>query len=1133
MLKRVCEEDPRPIREVIPETPEWLCRVIEKLHAKDPSGRFQTAREVADLLADCERQLQAHGGMRDFARIPGGKPARRGRWKWPAAAMVLLLPLAAWGVYAMTRPGPQPDPQPEVSDRGKTDPAVTTPTVPVANGWVQLFNGKDLTGWKPIVTQPGHWSVENGELVGRGPEVSHLMSERGDFENFHLRAEVKINAAGNSGIFFHSSSLLQKGIDLPEGIECEITQNMKMPTGSFTTIGGKGAWHPAAAPSPPADSWVALEIQVQRQQITVKVNERPVIIDFPLGAYSGHGYLALQVHAPQTDVRFRKIEIKELPPSPPAEQWVQLFNGKDTAGWKYHPRHPGDWTVKDGILSNGGPGNYLYSERGDYQNFHLRAEAQLNRGYSGIFFRAQFGSSWTDPAGQPGLNGYSVLLTEPPHPNPTGTLRTGATLKGTDKTLVLKDAVVQDAEADDAGGEGGEGVADHPESVVPDPHPPQPLDPTDGPLDDPPHLPQPAPVLRPAPGDPRLDPEPPQHQPGRVAVVPAVRVQHVRPLLRPPRLAPDPGEVEGHQRQDLAVVAGVGPGRADRQRHPLAAHQQRVLGPEFPAVHRAGAGALAPAERPHHDPVHDRHVGVELVGPAEQAEQVGVEPVPDARLLPGAEPSVRRPARAPQLVGHVLPPVAGRQHEPDDSHRHLVPDPRATARRADRLLGRQVVDDQGEELVRHVRGCHDSASTGWATRPRRKPHARVLSESVSDLAPNGMTKPNQWFVLEVIAHGNRLQTFIDGKPAATLVDSKGTRVKGYIALQQLRPDMVIRFRKIEIKELPATATRVVIKYSKTGVESSIRLDGQLVTRGELFQRLDTLVARNAGVRVFVTGDIDPEAELEGNDFRQLLNTVAGAGVDVKNIEFDPGVREKAERVANSQQNVAQNRIKRTNDLKEIGKALRSYHDQNQSFPPSRSAPANQFDKEGQPLLSWRVHLLPYLGEKELELYKKFHLNEPWDSEHNQKLLAHTPDGFRTAADPEKTTYLAVVGTGTAYEGKAGLTLADFKDGAGNTAYVVDAGPEKAVPWTKPDDLPFDPEDPIRTIGTSEFGEIFLAVMTDGAVKSVPRNGAPESLRALFTRGANDRYDESAKRKTPLPAARPVPQGRSGLRRQAR
>jgi formylglycine-generating enzyme required for sulfatase activity len=96
VLKRVVEDDPRPIQEVIPEVPQWLCDIIAKLHAKKPQDRFQSAREVADVLADCKAQLQANANLKDFSRIPQSKPAagRFGRWKWVAAA-ALLLPLLA------------------------------------------------------------------------------------------------------------------------------------------------------------------------------------------------------------------------------------------------------------------------------------------------------------------------------------------------------------------------------------------------------------------------------------------------------------------------------------------------------------------------------------------------------------------------------------------------------------------------------------------------------------------------------------------------------------------------------------------------------------------------------------------------------------------------------------------------------------------------------------------------------------------------------------------------------------------------------------------------------------------------------------------------------------------------------
>jgi len=118
VLKRVVEDDPRPIREVIPEMPQWLCDVIAKLQNKKPEDRFQSAREVADILADCEAQLKANLKLKDFSRIPQNKPAagRSGWWKWVAAAALLLpgLALAMTEIAGVTHwlqnQKPTPDP---------------------------------------------------------------------------------------------------------------------------------------------------------------------------------------------------------------------------------------------------------------------------------------------------------------------------------------------------------------------------------------------------------------------------------------------------------------------------------------------------------------------------------------------------------------------------------------------------------------------------------------------------------------------------------------------------------------------------------------------------------------------------------------------------------------------------------------------------------------------------------------------------------------------------------------------------------------------------------------------------------------------------------------------------------------
>ncbi len=89
VLKRVTEDQPRPIQEIIPEVPTWLCDIIAKLHAKHPDERHQSAQEVADVLADCEAQLKANARLQDFSRIPATTSAKSVKWNWFTAGGVV------------------------------------------------------------------------------------------------------------------------------------------------------------------------------------------------------------------------------------------------------------------------------------------------------------------------------------------------------------------------------------------------------------------------------------------------------------------------------------------------------------------------------------------------------------------------------------------------------------------------------------------------------------------------------------------------------------------------------------------------------------------------------------------------------------------------------------------------------------------------------------------------------------------------------------------------------------------------------------------------------------------------------------------------------------------------------------
>ncbi len=188
-----------------------------------------------------------------------------------------------------------------------------------------------------------------------------------------------------------------------------------------------------------------------------------------------------------------------------------------------------------------------------------------------------------------------------------------------------------------------------------------------------------------------------------------------------------------------------------------------------------------------------------------------------------------------------------------------------------------------------------------------------------------------------------------------------------------------------------------------------------------------------------------------------------------------------------------------NNLKQIGLALHNYHSTFDSFPKQGIT-----DKDGKPLLSWRVAILPYIEQQ--ALYNKFHLDEPWDSEHNKALLNEMPKVFacpsRTNADPTKTHYQGFVGEGAFWDAEKPIGLVNITDGTSNTIAVVEA--ENAVPWTKPEDIKFDPKNDKGLFGAkSEHPGGFNALFGDGSVRFIKTSVAVDVFRALITRAGGE------------------------------
>lgn len=213
--------------------------------------------------------------------------------------------------------------------------------------WTQLFNGKDLSGWKMFSNpNPGDieeivkkeeggkvvayygklkkgedkgkevplWHVEDGILIGSGPH-SHLFSERGDYQNFRYRVEAKINDHGNSGQYFRAKF----GADFPQGYEAQINSTHGDPIRT-------GSLYPAFGASPAdrdkilikerlvePDEWFTQEVDAKGNHIIIKVNGKTTVDFVDQKNTYKKGHFALQGHDPGTVVKYRKVEVIELP----------------------------------------------------------------------------------------------------------------------------------------------------------------------------------------------------------------------------------------------------------------------------------------------------------------------------------------------------------------------------------------------------------------------------------------------------------------------------------------------------------------------------------------------------------------------------------------------------------------------------------------------------------------------------------------------------------------------------------------------------------------------------------------------------------------------------------------------------
>jgi serine/threonine protein kinase len=270
-------------------------------------------------------------------------------------------------------------------------------------GFVQIFNGIDLKGWKTHDQQPGNWHVENGNLVGSGPAaVSHLYTIRDDYKDFHLRLEARINPGGNSGVYFRAPFGPRRPLSRPQwplGFEVQIdcSNPDQAKTGSLS--GSNGILVEVQESPVPARRWFSLDVIAEGNHVVVKVDGRTTADYIDDRRLLASGHIALQQWKPETVVEFRKIEVREIPSLPvpiasqataaPSDGFAPLFNGKNLSGWIVERGDPAIWSVQEGAIvarshSDWRKMSFLVTDR-DFSDFVVRFQFKLPKNADGGF----------------------------------------------------------------------------------------------------------------------------------------------------------------------------------------------------------------------------------------------------------------------------------------------------------------------------------------------------------------------------------------------------------------------------------------------------------------------------------------------------------------------------------------------------------------------------------------------------------------------------------------------------------------------------------------------------------------------------------------------------------------------------
>jgi len=257
------------------------------------------------------------------------------------------------------------------------------------DGFIPLFNEKDLQGWVNVNCAPETWTVRDGMIVCSGIPTGVLRTMR-QYENFILEMEWRhMKKEGNAGLFIHSDALTAPGQPFTRSIECQVMDGNH---GDMFAIHGAGlaednpqpkGWmrsYPKEERAKPAGEWNHYRVESRDGTLTLAVNGKVVTRGFHLRPRKG--YICLESEG--SEIHFRNIMIRELPGTlPPAELVAEadrgfhsLYNGLDLRGWKQVAGNKNHWQARDWILAYDGKSEaqgedrHLWTEK-EYGNFIL------------------------------------------------------------------------------------------------------------------------------------------------------------------------------------------------------------------------------------------------------------------------------------------------------------------------------------------------------------------------------------------------------------------------------------------------------------------------------------------------------------------------------------------------------------------------------------------------------------------------------------------------------------------------------------------------------------------------------------------------------------------------------------------